>query len=272
MNGEEIATVYRALKRNKLIFSKSVNWRRRGKGEVEAAEVLKRSAGRIGELENFLRPMGMSLEIYESQSLGLPGSCIIYVGIQNPQEMDFFKSQGNKLIHSIQNSLREDTIKQATIWATFLALISLNILYTRQHRPIDAVSGFRDSAIDADEILEELRDRIEVMRNSGTPEATRSKEIYEALTSGTEKKMESRVRSFLRALVEVDVLERLDNVGSNEHPVFRQTLWSAVDIARNFRRYAPHLHGTSPIENVEELSAGLPATTVSESEEYNVHD
>jgi hypothetical protein len=237
LNSQDIGIVYNELRSKRVLYGGPVPGRRRDEREKEAVNILRACAGRYGDLEDFLTTQGLKLIIKDAQALGLPGSHEIYIAVRNPLAIPPQHLCGDQLIGALTDSRREETSEQTAIWSTFLIMLLLNLIYTQDRRPIGAISQFKDSIVDTEDLLELAQKKIEALRGSPFPTSTRQATIIQTLTSLSEQRLEGRIRAFLRAAVDLGILEKAEAQDS----VYRQTLWSAVDLAENFRRYAPHL-------------------------------
>lgn len=258
MTPQEIGIVYNELRTKRILFNQAVPGRRRSENEIEAAAILRRAAGRLTDIEEFLETQGLRLMVLDTASLGIPGDCLAYAVVRDPTASPPSHLCGDQVIRALMDARRDETSEQVAIWATFMTILLLYFLYTCEERPIEAVSAFKDTSVDVEDFLEEARRRIEALRtgpitsNGDTGESRRTA-IVETLTSISEQRLEGRVRGFFKAMVDLGVLEKIENVtvriDGEAEPVYRQTLWSALDLAENFRRYAPHLL----MENAAEL-------------------
>lgn len=245
MTPQELGNVYNELRTKRVLFGSAVPGHRRSDSEIAAVGILRRCAGRFGDIDDFLSTQGMKMLVLDVMALGIPGSGEVYVAVRNPLVAPPEHVCGDQIIRALTDGRRDETPEQLSIWSVFLTLQLLNMLYTQERRPIEAVSAFKDSIVDIEEFLDVARQRTEALRSASPPADTRQTTIADTLTALTERQLEGRIRSFFKAMVELGVLEKVDNVtikveGRSES-TYRQTLWSAVDLAENFKRYAPHL-------------------------------
>lgn len=245
MTPQELGIVYNELRTKRVLFGSAIPGRRRSDSEIAAVGILRRCAGRFGDLEDFLATQGMNMVILDVMALGIPGSGEVYVAVRNPLVAPPEHVCGGQIIQALTDGRRDESSEQISIWSVFLTLLLLNMLYTQERRPIEAVSAFKDSIVDIEEFLDAARQRIEVLRSASPPADTRQATIVDTLTVLTERQLEGRIRSYFKAMADLGVLERIENVtvkvDGRSEAAYRQTLWSAVDLAENFKRYAPHL-------------------------------
>jgi hypothetical protein len=246
--------------------------RRRSEQEVEAVRILARTAGRLGDIEDFLSTQGLRLIVRDVQQLGLPGDGVAYIAIRDPSNSAPTHVRHDQIVRELTDHRRDEGLEQIAVWATFLMLHLLYFLYTRDERPIEAVSACKDSSVDIEDFLDEARRRVEVMRAiQDDSDDTRRIAIRGILTSLSDQKLEARVRTFFRAMISLEILEQIDDVAvrldGRDEPVYRQTLWSALDIAENFRRYAPHLLVEDPVGQVETVGTAAEAPPEPDSTE-----
>lgn len=245
MNPQEIGIVYNELRTKRVLFGSAIPGRRRSDSEIAAVGILRRCAGRFGDIEEFLGTQGMKMVILDVMALGIPGSGEVYVAVRNPLVTPPEHVCGGQIIQALTDGRRDESSEQISIWSVFLTLLLLNMLYTQERRPIEAVSAFKDSIVDIEEFLDAARQRIETLRSASPPTDTRQATIIDTLTALTERQLEGRIRSYFKAMADLGVLEKIENISvkvdGRSEAAYRQTLWSAVDLAENFKRYAPHL-------------------------------
>jgi hypothetical protein len=263
---QEIGLVYNELRTRRVLYSQPIRGRRRSENEVEAVRILATTSGRLGDIDEFLATQGLRLIVRDVQQLGLPGDGLAYVAIRDASNPAPSHVRQDQIVRELTDHRRDESQEQIAVWATFLMLHLLYFLYTRDERPIEAVSAFNDSSVDMEDFLDEARRRVESMRAvHDDRDDSRRIAIRGMLTGLSDQRLDARVRTFFRAMVSLGVLEQIDDlavrVDGRDEPVYRQTLWSALDIAENFRRYAPHLLVEDPVEQVETIGT---ATIVAE--------
>ncbi|GAA0571316.1 hypothetical protein [Caenispirillum bisanense] len=264
MTPQQIGLVYNELRQNRILYGQAVPGRRRSESEREAIRILTAAGGRLGDLEDFLETQGLRLVVRDIQQFGLAGDGLAYAAIRNPATAPPAHLRGGEILRAVTDSRRDETPEQVAIRATFFMLILLYFLYTRDERPIEAVSSFKDSSVDEEEFLSEARRRIDALnaeRDDGSD--SRRTAIRSAIVGLTDRQLDKRVEAFLGAMKRVGILEEIKDVsvsvGGLPHVAYRQTLWSALEIAENFRRYAPHLLVEDTIEQVEAIGGASEA-------------
>lgn len=267
---EDIGKVYNVLREKKLFFSGKVEGRRRSENETEAAQIMRKASGRFSDLEDFLKTQGLKLIVKEAQHLGIEGDCLIYITVRDPLAEPPSHLCGGQLIREMQTANSKETVEQLTIWATFMSLNLLHFLYSIEERPIEAISEFKDSSVDKESFLIELSSKIEELRRENADDDSRRQTILSTLTSSDEKQIRRKVDTFFAAMVKLGVIELVENVSvlgkEDQQPVYRQTLWSAVDIETNFRRYAPHLVVENIAEQIDSVGSGVESVELEEEE------
>jgi hypothetical protein len=261
---QEIGLVYNELRTHRVLYSHPGRGRRRSEQEVEAVRTLARTGGRLADLEEFLATQGLRLVIRDVQQLGLAGEGLAYAAVRDAANSAPAHVRHDQIVRELTDNRRDETQERVAVWATFLMLHLLYFLYSRDERPIEAVSAYKDSSIDVEDFLEEVCRRVEAMRaGEDSEEDSRRASIRLILTSVSEQRLETRVRTFFRSMVSLGILEEIEElavrVDGRAEPVFRQTLWSAIDVAENFRRYAPHLLVEDPVEQVERIGTATEA-------------
>lgn len=265
MNAEDIGIVYNELRIRRILFSKSVPGRRRSESELLALQVIEKASGRISDLEEFLTTQGLKLIVIDLQTLGVAGDGVAYVVVRDVYNPPPAHICGDQIVRSLGDLRRTDeSAEDLAVWGVYLTVLLLYFLYTRDERPIEAISGYRDSYIDQAEYLDELLRRIDVLRSIPASEDDgRRESIRQILTGFSEDRLEGRVASYFRRMEGLGVLERIDagavRADGEAQQAFRQTLWSAVDMAENFRHYAPHLTVEDDAEQVLAIGSGEQA-------------
>lgn len=264
MNITQIGLIYNELRDNKVIFSEAVQGRRRSENSKEAASILRNAHGRFRDLEDFLKTQGLRLVVREMQACGVAGDGVAYIAIRDANETPPAHLAWRQVLTAFarRSDETEDGLK---IWGVFLTLLMLRALYTDEERPIEAVSTRKDPLIDIQTMFDYAAQHVETLRASGPREGSREKAIHASLTSLTDSQRETRIRKFFQRMVELDVLETAATIGvqsvdSMGDSVYVQTLWSAVDIAENFHRYAPHLLYDDIVDGVDTIGIGDEAT------------
>ena len=196
----------------------------------------------------------------------------IYVALRNPSVTAPAHLTPNDVLQELIDERRRSESKDAAaVWASFLLLTLFYFLYTLEGRSIESVSEFKDSAVDQEEFIDGVRQRIERMRNEGAGDTKEGRRefAYSTLTDIKDTNLDARARSFFQAMVKLKVLEPSgQTVKKGEVTVYRQSLWSAVDTAENFSRHigplqADGLMKADEIDNV--LATALPEQDKSNS-------
>jgi len=273
MTPEEIGVVYNALRSQRVLYELPVRGRRRGEVEKHAMEIMANAYGRFSDLEEFLRTQGLTLIVKETIELGLPGEGMVYAIIRDPDAEPPGHLIGDQFIRRFSDARRDETAAQTAVWGIFLSLVLLQLLYTGEGRTLENVIDSSESWIDEANFLDVAHNWMEEVRKDEVPEDERRRTIYETLIGPSAAQLERRVSSFMRTLVELGVLEEIqpsetgrDEAG--EVKVYRQSVWSAIDIAENFRRYAPHLIGGDPMDVMVAVGAEeRPAETSGDTAE-----
>ena len=261
MNAEDIGIIYNELRTRRILFSKSIPGRRRMEGELQALQAIEKTSGHIGDLEDFLVTQGLKLVVVDLQTLGVAGDGVAYVAVRDAFNKPPTHICGDQIVRSLSDLRRGDVnAEELAIWGVYLTVLLLYFLYTRDERPIEAISSYRDSYVDQGEYLDELLQRIDVLRAQSPIENSRRETIRQTLTNISEGRLEGRVTSFFRRMEDLGVIERIDGISAQTEDktmqAYRQTLWSAVDMAENFRHYAPHLIIEDDTEQVLAIGSG----------------
>lgn len=241
MTPEEIGLVFNQLVERRALFSFVVPGRRRTEQEKEAVEILERQYGRTSDLEEFLATQGLMLSMQDAISLGVASGGRIYVAVRNPTHRAPGHLAGEKVLQELVDVRRAESLESSAIWATFFFLSLLYFLYTQDERPVEAVSAYKDSVVELEEFLDDTRRQIDKLRSTEMPTDAQQQRIHETLVSLSESTLEARARGFFAAMHRLGVLESIPGVEvrlAGKEPLYRQTLWSAVDIATNLRRHA----------------------------------
>ena len=257
MTPAEIGLIYNQLVSQRAIYSGKTASRRRSKEEIEAAEILEKSRGDHADLDDFLETQGLMLRKVDPFALGLGMEGSIYLALRNPS-VPAHLTPNDVLQELIDERRRSENKDAAAVWASFLLLTLFYFLYTLEKRSIESISEFKDSTVDQEEFIEEVRNRIEKMRNSGPGDDSHGQKtfVYSTLTDIRDSNLEARARSFFNAMVKLKVLEPTEfSVRKGGSAVFRQSLWSAVDTAENFARHIGPLHANGLISggNIDDV-------------------
>ena len=274
MTPAEIGLVYNQLVNQRAIYSGKISNRRRSKEEIEAAEILEKTRGDHADLDDFLETQGLILHKVDPFAIGLGMEGSIYVALRNPAVTAPAHLTPNDVLQELIDERRRSENKDAAaVWASFLLLTLFYFLYTLEGRSIESVSEFKDSAVDQEEFIEEVRKRVERMRNEGPSDEEDGRKgfVYSTLTDIRDTNLDSRARSFFNAMVKLKVLEPTEfSVKKGGGSVYRQSLWSAVDTAENFSRHIGPVQANGLIDGGkidDVLITALPEQDVAASPE-----
>lgn len=264
MTPQQIGLVYNELRQSRILYGLAVPGRRRSESEREAVRILGAAGGRLGDLEEFLATQGLRLVVRDVHQFGIPGDGLVYAAIRDAAAAPPPHLRGGEILRAVTDSRRDDPPEQVAIRATFLMLLLLYFLYTRDERPIESVSAFKDSSVDQEEFLAEVRRRIDALNASHDDGGdSRRTAIRSAIIALPDRQLDARVAAFLKAMVRVGILEEIADVSVNvdgeQRAVYRQTLWSALEVAENFRRYAPHLLLEDTIDQIDAVGSASEA-------------
>lgn len=265
MTPAEIGIVYNQLVSQRAIYSTKIPNRRRTKEEVEASEILERSRGDHADLDDFLETQGLMLKKVDPFAMGLGTEGSIYVVLRNPSTTPpAHLTPSDVLQELVDERRRNETKDSAAVWASFMLLTLFYFLYTNEGRSISSVSQFKNTSVDYDQFVDEIRSRVEKIRNAGVGDGDNERKafVYSTLSEVKDSNLETRANSFFSAMVKLKVLEKTEfTVKNSGTAVYRQSLWSALDTAENFFRHAGPvlangLIGSGDIDAV--LTASLP--------------
>ncbi|MFJ2689432.1 hypothetical protein [Pseudomonas sp. NPDC087336] len=256
MTAEEIGLIFNQLVSRRALYSFALTGRRRLQEEKDAVDILEHQYGRTSDLEDFLRTQGLRMQVLDASAIGLANTGRIYVAVRDPLQQAPEHLETSALLMELIDERRSETSNAAAVWATFFLLTLFYFLYTIDNRPIEAISAFKDSSVDLEQLLEEAQRRVEQLRVRAEPATEpHQKFVHDVLTNLSDGALENRTKVFFSSMLNLGVLEPIPGVEG-----YRQTLWSAVDVATNFRRHAGSLE-VAGLEAV--LSVVTPETEVS---------
>lgn len=240
MTPEEIGVVYNQLVERRTLYSFSTPYRSRSAAEKQAVTILESQFGRLGDLEEFLETQGLRIVLLDAGALGIAPTGRIYVAVRAPELKAPSHLANEHIVQELIDERRGEAIAPAAIWSTYLFLQLMHFLYTSVGRSIESVSGYEDTWVDVDAMIEEVQRRIERLRSTPVDDSPDRQRIQEVLTRASEQTVEARVRSFFKSMERLGVLEEVSGVQARQvgQRIYRQSLWSAVDIANNFKRHA----------------------------------
>lgn len=240
MTPTELGLVYNQLLERRTLYSFAMDGRNRTQDEQAAVRIIEAHKDDAEDLEEFLATQGLKLEILEAAALGRSVGRV-YVALRDPLVPVPAHIGGVAMLRELSGSRRTDSQTESAAWGACLLLILLRILYTDEGRPVEAVSGCKDVVLDEAQYAEALLSFVESLRQSAPPEESQAAWIHHTLASAGEAQVEARAKRFLRAMCRVGVLEerpvRMRGAAKTE-VWYAQTLWSAVDVSKNFARHA----------------------------------
>ena len=253
MTPSELGHVFNQLVEHRVLYTFAAKGHSRSQGEREAAACLERHLDFHEELDAFLSTQGLHLMSYEAAALGIGVAGRVYVAVRDPALPVPAHIGGGSLLREMSDSRRSETVAEATLWAGLLTVVLLQLLYSDIGRPIEAVSGFTDAELDEGQFVQTLLAAIERQRHCIVDPVDSEVERAHALfMEANESQVEARAKGFIRAMIRGGVLEV--RAEGKTGTIFGQTLWSAVDVAENFKRYGG---GLLPQPTSEEVAAML---------------
>lgn len=247
MTPSEIGLVFNQLVERRVLYSFAVSGRSRSQEEKEAVACLEHNRDSHEELEEFLETQGLRLVSHEAAALHLGAAGRVYVAVRDPLQGTPSHIGGPAVLREMSDSRRRsESTGDGTLWAGLLLMTMLKLLYTDYSRPIEAVSGFVEAEFDDAQFVETLLGAIEIQRGASIPDNPAALRAHNLFTESKESQVTSRATGFLRNMVAAGVIEERDTRKAGT--VYGQTLWSAVDVAENFKRYTGGLllHTAAP--------------------------
>jgi len=246
MTMEEIGHIYSFLLKKRI--ARSYKDKNIGSEERYIGGLLESNIDSISDLQSFLSSQQLRLEVLDAQAynLGSPGgkgNAFVLIPSHSDTEILPTHLRTKELWSAVGDSSRKEVKYISVIWTSYLYLQLLYTLYTQENRPIEAISTYKDTWITEDDFTDRVVEGIESMRNESAPNE-KEKTIADVLTGAKVTDVEKRISRFLSAMERFNVLNKITakEAGFNFHKpdkyIYTQTLWSAVDIARNFYRNA----------------------------------
>jgi len=261
MTLSEIGQVFNFIFSHKVIRAYETRNERRGKEEKEVASILERYAGRLDDLEEFLTTQGITFHVLGAQDYSLAHQGRVYVFVRSFAAGEPPPHLGIEHIWTLfKDDRRNESKKDTSIWTTYLFLHLLYFLYTTDSRAIESISRYRDTWVDFDVFKDVIVSSIDELRSARDGVEYPEGQIREQLCASDEREINSRVIRFFKVLVQIGALEKVADNGfslgrkDNEREIYQQTLWFAVDIAENFKRYASLLINTPTVSDVYSLA------------------
>lgn len=261
MTPSEIGTIYNFLLKNKVVRGFEAPNIRRNKIEKEIASTLDRNNQRLEDLEEFLATQGVGIRILGAQEYHLATHGYAYVLIRSLNATEIPAHLNiDQIWTGFRDDRRNDTKQTTVIWTSYLYLHLLYFLYTIDNRTIESISKFHETWLDLDNFKTNVIAAIDDLRRATGEQNYGETQIRACLVASTEKEIQSRVERFIKTLEQVGVLEQMNDdgfrMGRSDEPrsVYRQSLWSAVDVAENFKRYGSLLLNPPEANAVHTLS------------------
>ena len=251
MKPNELGQVFNELVEHRVLYTFATKGHSRSQGEREAAACLERHLDYHDELDSFLSTQGLRLVSYEAAALDIGVAGRVYVAVRDPALPTPAHIGGGNLLREMSDSRRNESMAESTLWAGLLTVVLLQLLYSDAGRPIEAVSGFVTAELDEGQFVQTLLAVIERQRYLAVDPDDREAERARALFTGSnEAQVEARAKGFLRAMLRAGVIEI--RAEGKSGTIYGQSLWSAVDVAENFKRYAG---GLLPQPTSDEVAA-----------------
>lgn len=241
----EIGLVYNYILKHKVIRAYEERHQRRTKQEKEVADIMERYSERLDDLEEFLDTQGLAIRVLGAQEYKIARTGRAYIFLRNASSDSLPSHLNIEHIWTLfKDDRRQETKGKTTIWTSYLYLHLLYFLYTADSRSIESISRFGDTWVEEDKFKEVVIMEVDQLRRREDDAGYVETEIQKTLIDSTEKEVQSRIDRFFKVLLSVGVLEKHKSkdfsfdAERSEKVTYRQTLWSAVDIAENFKRYA----------------------------------
>lgn len=236
MTPNELGQVFNQLVEHRVLYTFAAKGHSRSQGEREAAACLERHLDYHDELGDFLATQGLRLMSYEAAALDIGVAGRVYVAVRDPALPAPAHVGGGNVLREMSDSRRNESVAEVTLWAGLMTVVLMQLLYSDTGRPIEAVSGFTNAELDEGQFVQTLLAAIERQRHCvADPVGSEAERAQALFTGANESQVEARAKGFLRAMIRGGVLEvRADGTTGT---IFGQTLWSAVDVAENFKRY-----------------------------------
>ena len=236
MTPSELGQVFNQLVEHRVLYTFASKGHSRSQGEREASACLERHLDYHDELDDFLSTQGLRLMSYEAAALDIGVAGRVYVAVRDPALATPAHIGGGNMLREMSDSRRNETAAEMTLWAGLLTVILMQLLYSDTGRPIEAVSGFTSAEFDEGQFVQTLLAAIERQRHRAVdPDDNEAERAQALFTGATESQIEARAKGYLRAMLRGGVIDV--RAEGKTGTIYGQTLWSAVDVAENFKRY-----------------------------------
>lgn len=237
----EMGLVYNQLRDRRVLFGFKLPGRNRTQEEQDAVRLIEQHPGSRADLDEFLLTQGMRLVAYEAAAFDLPAAGRVYVAVRDASEVAPAHLGLGTLLREVVDARRSETVKESAVWAASMLMVLMQLQYTENGRTIEAVSRYQDAVVDETQFVDAVLRLVERVTAAPPAAPDAGRLVRDVLAGSTQSQTEARARSFLRALVRLGVLEESSarvRIEGKEEVLYAQTLWSAVDIALNFKRFA----------------------------------
>lgn len=210
------------------------------------ANLLEKNIHALDDLDDFLRSQSLKLEIFSAQQYNLSenkkridqGNAFVIYPTSEEVEIKPAHLRVEQLWEGLKDGARGDKKFVSVVWGAYFYLQLLNFLYTQENRPIEGISMYSDTWVIEDDFATRVTEELESLR-SGIKEEGDIKEecnaINNILLNASITEIQRRISKFFKAMVRFRILEQR-RLPDKSQIIYVQTLWSAVDIARNFHR------------------------------------
>jgi hypothetical protein len=260
MTYEEIGHIYNFLLKKRVARSYKV--KNVGNDERYISSLLDRNVDAIEDLQSFLASQQLRLEILDAQAYNLGGQGYAFVLIPSHTDTEILPThlRTKELWDAVKDNTRSEVKFTSVVWTSYLYLHLLYALYTQENRPIEAISTYKDTWVTEDDFSARVIEEIEAMRTDETSSDNDLQTIASVLTDASVTDISKRITRFLSAMERFSVLEKRTaeedgfNFQESDKYIYTQTLWSAVDIARNFYRNASLVLTLPRPQNIKSFS------------------
>lgn len=240
MTPEEMGRAFAFLSKHKVASTDPID-RSRHPHEREITDLFVRDPVGLKEFDEFLAPQGLAIHEFEQAGLGLGSRGRVFVLARTVDRDDAYWIDDSWLWDSLVDGRRKEPLTHTVVWTAQLWAIINWFFYTREGRPVEAVSGFKDSRIGVFDFAEEVKRRIEALRAGGAPAEGPALKVFKILTAPDGVAIETRVKRFLTVMEQAGMIDPVHGTGekSGGHSLaYRQTLNAAVEMKLNLHRQA----------------------------------
>ena len=207
--------------------------------EREITDLLVRDPVALKEFDEFLAPQGLAIHEFEQAGLGLGPRGRVFVLARTADRDDAHWIDDRWLWDSLVDGRRKESVTHTIVWTAQLWALMNWFFYTRDGRPVEAVSGFKDSRMSITEFEKEAQNRIETLRARGAPTDSRAQKVFAILTASEGTAIETRARRFLSVMEQAGMIEPAPRTGERGATLaYRQTLNAALEMKLNLQRQA----------------------------------